>query len=296
MSQSQSAICNRQCDHPLRAFAHRPSPPRPPAERASTSGGCARRAGGQVRLRIEDHDRERSRPEFERASSTTSSGSGFVPDMPAIAAFRAGPCDGRQSDHPRAVRRGARAARPRRAWSTGATARGRRSCGGWARRLRRRAAAPRRGARWRSAGRPAARATKLRYDGFCRTRGLGPVLASARACDSIPVSRRSTTGCSGRSSRSRSRSAAICWCAIGSAIGRISSPSPSTTWSEASPTSSAVATCWRRPVARFSSRACSAEPTPPTFLHHPLILGADGEKLSKSRRDTGLRELRAAAA
>ena len=34
--------------------------------------------------------------------------------------------------------------------------------------------------------------------------------------------------------------------------------------------------------------------TPPTFLHHPLILGADGEKLSKSRHDTGLRELRAA--
>ena len=34
--------------------------------------------------------------------------------------------------------------------------------------------------------------------------------------------------------------------------------------------------------------------TPPTFLHHPLILGADGEKLSKSRHDTSLRELRAA--
>ena len=36
--------------------------------------------------------------------------------------------------------------------------------------------------------------------------------------------------------------------------------------------------------------------TPPAFLHHPLILGADGEKLSKSRGDTGLRELRAAGA
>jgi len=33
---------------------------------------------------------------------------------------------------------------------------------------------------------------------------------------------------------------------------------------------------------------------PPVFLHHPLIVGADGEKLSKSRHDTGLRELRAA--
>lgn len=34
--------------------------------------------------------------------------------------------------------------------------------------------------------------------------------------------------------------------------------------------------------------------TPPRFLHHPLILRADGLKLSKSNRDTGIRDLRAA--
>jgi glutamyl-tRNA synthetase/glutamyl-Q tRNA(Asp) synthetase len=33
--------------------------------------------------------------------------------------------------------------------------------------------------------------------------------------------------------------------------------------------------------------------TPPAFLHHPLILGPDGAKLSKSRGDAGVRELRA---
>jgi glutamyl/glutaminyl-tRNA synthetase len=33
---------------------------------------------------------------------------------------------------------------------------------------------------------------------------------------------------------------------------------------------------------------------PPLFLHHPLILKASGEKLSKSSGDTGVRELRAA--
>ena len=32
---------------------------------------------------------------------------------------------------------------------------------------------------------------------------------------------------------------------------------------------------------------------PPVFLHHPLIIGPSGEKLSKSARDTGVRELRA---
>ena len=33
---------------------------------------------------------------------------------------------------------------------------------------------------------------------------------------------------------------------------------------------------------------------PPSFLHHPLITGSSGAKLSKSNRDTGVRELRAA--
>lgn len=34
--------------------------------------------------------------------------------------------------------------------------------------------------------------------------------------------------------------------------------------------------------------------TPSLFLHHPLILRPDGRKLSKSNRDTGIRDLRAA--
>jgi glutamyl-tRNA synthetase/glutamyl-Q tRNA(Asp) synthetase len=37
-------------------------------------------------------------------------------------------------------------------------------------------------------------------------------------------------------------------------------------------------------------------PTPPVFLHHPLLFSRPGVKLSKSNRDTGLRELRAAGA
>jgi len=34
--------------------------------------------------------------------------------------------------------------------------------------------------------------------------------------------------------------------------------------------------------------------SPPLFFHHPLIVKADGEKLSKANRDTGVSELRAA--
>ncbi len=42
-------------------------------------------------------------------------------------------------------------------------------------------------------------------------------------------------------------------------------------------------------LARMLGRA-----TPPVFLHHPLILKPSGEKLSKSSGDSGVRELRAA--
>src|SRR5690606_28514691 len=42
-------------------------------------------------------------------------------------------------------------------------------------------------------------------------------------------------------------------------------------------------------LARLLGRA-----TPPRFAHHPLLLGDDGAKLSKSRGDTGIRELREA--
>ena len=42
-------------------------------------------------------------------------------------------------------------------------------------------------------------------------------------------------------------------------------------------------------LARMLGRA-----TPPSFLHHPLILKPGGEKLSKGNRDTSVRDLRAA--
>ena len=42
-------------------------------------------------------------------------------------------------------------------------------------------------------------------------------------------------------------------------------------------------------LARLLGRA-----TPPVFLHHPLVDGGDGEKLSKSNQDTGIGELRSA--
>jgi glutamyl/glutaminyl-tRNA synthetase len=62
--------------------------------------GIARAAGGRVVLRIEDHDRQRSRAEHEVALLDDLERLGLVPDEPAIAAFRSGPTAYRQSDVP----------------------------------------------------------------------------------------------------------------------------------------------------------------------------------------------------
>ncbi len=60
--------------------------------------GITRALGGRVLLRIEDHDRQRSRAEFERAILDDLDWLGFVPDEPPTDAFRAGACLGRQRD------------------------------------------------------------------------------------------------------------------------------------------------------------------------------------------------------
>lgn len=58
----------------------------------------AGRHGAEVLLRIEDHDRERCRPEYERAILDDLDWLGFAPDVYPTSAFRSGPCDSRQSE------------------------------------------------------------------------------------------------------------------------------------------------------------------------------------------------------
>src|SRR5215831_17925964 len=52
----------------------------------------------EVLLRIEDHDRERCRPEYEAGILDDLDWLGYRPDIFHTDAFRAGVCDGRQSD------------------------------------------------------------------------------------------------------------------------------------------------------------------------------------------------------
>jgi glutamyl-tRNA synthetase/glutamyl-Q tRNA(Asp) synthetase len=60
--------------------------------------GITQAVGGRVLLRIEDHDRQRSRSEYERMILDDLDWLGFVPGEPSTNQFRAGPCDGRQRD------------------------------------------------------------------------------------------------------------------------------------------------------------------------------------------------------
>jgi glutamyl/glutaminyl-tRNA synthetase len=61
--------------------------------------GLARAAGGEVVLRVEDHDRQRSRAVFERELLDDLEWLGFVPDRPAFAELRSdAPSSYRQSD------------------------------------------------------------------------------------------------------------------------------------------------------------------------------------------------------
>jgi len=61
----------------------------------------ARAHGGRVLLRIEDHDRERCQPDYETALLDDLDWLEFVPDIYPPSAFRAGPCGSRQSDRGR---------------------------------------------------------------------------------------------------------------------------------------------------------------------------------------------------
>jgi glutamyl/glutaminyl-tRNA synthetase len=64
--------------------------------------GLARRSGGRVLLRIEDHDRQRCRPEYERAMLDDLDQLGIAADLPSTGELRAGPSPYRQSDNGRA--------------------------------------------------------------------------------------------------------------------------------------------------------------------------------------------------
>ena len=67
--------------------------------------GIARALGGRVLLRVEDHDRQRCRAEYDAALLDDLDWLGLAPDVYPTSAFRGGACEGRQSDRDAHYRR-----------------------------------------------------------------------------------------------------------------------------------------------------------------------------------------------
>jgi glutamyl-tRNA synthetase/glutamyl-Q tRNA(Asp) synthetase len=217
--------------------------------------GMARACGGEVLLRLEDHDRVRSRHEFEAALLEDLDWLGFVPDAGRQPVLR-------QSDTPAAYADALEALRRRHL--VYACACSRKEIGG------------------------------ERYDGRCRERGLAETAErglrvrlgqdSERFHDLLLGERVQTpsTQCGDPLLRDRDGQWTYQF-AVTVDDWRQQITHVIRGEDLVSSTGRQLA------LARMIGRSA-----PPTFLHHPLILKRDGEKLSKSAADTGIRELRAA--
>jgi glutamyl/glutaminyl-tRNA synthetase len=232
--------------------------------------GVARARSGRVRLRIEDHDRERSQLDFERSILEDLEWLGLEPDEPALASFRDGWCDGRQSDHlqryDEALNRLTRAGITY--WCDCSRQRILRDGGGGS--------------------------GELRYDGRCRLRGLGPGPDRGVRARMDPGDEQFTDEYLGAQVQTP---AAQCGdLLVHDRRGNWTYQFAVTVDDAAEGIDLVIrgadlldSTGRQIRLARLLGRT-----EPPTFLHHPLITDDTGRKLSKSMGDTGVRELRAA--
>jgi len=237
----------------------------------------ARRSGARVLLRIEDHDRERCKPEYETAILDDLDWLGFAPDIFPTSAFRAGRCDGRQSDRHHIYQTAAQDLAAR-GLLYGC------SCS------RREIAA----AQEDPASMPASINDELRYAGTCRDRGLGlgddfawrlRIEPGIETFDDLILGQQTqdpAVQCGDVAIRDRKGNwtyqfvAAVDDSRQGIDLvvrGR-----------------DLLASTGRQiRIARLLGRD-----TPASFAHHALIMKSPAQKLSKSDGDTGVRDLRAA--
>ena len=232
--------------------------------------GLAAALGGRVLLRIEDHDRTRARPEFEHGILDDLDWLGFRPDVFPTDCFRRGACEGRQSDREPVYRRAADVLRARNLLY---------GCDCSRRDI---------------AGGSAPAGPELRYNGRCRERGVAIAdgvgwRVRLEASDEHFVDARL-----GRQVQTPSRQ-------CGDLL--IRDRNGSWTYQFA-----VTVDDWRQEIdlvvrgldllassgrqiqlARLLGRV-----RPPVFLHHDLIMKSRTQKLSKSDRATGVRDLRAA--
>jgi glutamyl-Q tRNA(Asp) synthetase len=232
----------------------------------------ARMAGCRVMLRIEDHDRERCRPEYEQGILDDLDWLGFVPDVYPTRMFRAGRSDGRQSDREAVYHDALRRLHDRRLVY---------ACDCTRRSLAARGARPDPGA-------------EPRYPGTCRDRGLSladgvgwrvRLPAGVEAFDDALLGRQEQSPaeqCGDMLIRDR----------LGNWTYQFA----------------ATVDDWRQGIdlvirgvdllpstgRQIQLARLLGREVPPIFMHHPLVMKTPDQKLSKSDRATGIRDLRAA--
>jgi glutamyl-Q tRNA(Asp) synthetase len=228
----------------------------------------ARPLEGEVLLRIEDHDRERSRPEFEAGILDDLDWLGFEPDIFPTRAFRGGPCEGRQSDREGVYREAFASLRAQGlVYACECTRKEIAAAGG--------------------------EGDELQYPGTCRDKGLpideglgwrvriDPGVERFDDARLGPQAQAPAEQCGDLLVRDRRGNWTYQFCVTVD------------DWRQGIDlvirgTDLLASTGRQIRLARLLGRA-----EPPVFLHHPLIMKAPGQKLSKSDRDTGIRDLRA---
>jgi glutamyl-tRNA synthetase/glutamyl-Q tRNA(Asp) synthetase len=245
----------------------------------------ARRSGASVLLRIEDHDRERCKPEYEAAILDDLDWLGFAPDIFPTHAFRAGPCDGRQSDR-RHIYQTAAQELAARGLLYGC------SCS------RREIAAAGAGSKdppaFETASIPASVNDELRYPGTCRDRGLAldddvtwrlGIEPGTETFDDLilgPHAQDPAVQCGDVAIRDRKGNWTYQFVA---AVDDFRQGVDLVVRGR-----DLLASTGRQiRIARLLGRH-----TPASFAHHALIMKSPAQKLSKSDGDTGVKDLRAA--
>ena len=232
----------------------------------------ARAAGCRVMLRIEDHDRERCRPEYERGILDDLDWLGFVPDVYPTSVFRGARCDGRQSDRGAIYEEAARDLLDRGLIY---------ACTCTRRSLARAGSAPDAGG-------------ELQYPGTCRDRRL-PLTGDAgwrvRLPPGVEVFEDALLG------RQEQSPAAQCGdMLIRDRLGN---------WTYQF---AVTVDDWRQGVdlvirgvdllpstgRQIELARLLGREVPPVYMHHPLVMKTADQKLSKSDGATGIRDLRAA--
>ncbi|MCI0344835.1 MAG: glutamate--tRNA ligase family protein [Chloroflexi bacterium] len=233
--------------------------------------GVARATDGVVNLRVEDHDRQRCRPEFEAGLLDDLEALGFEPDEPSIAELRTrASSDYRQSDNGAAYAAAAASLAERgRIYACDCS---RPTFSAWA---------AEHGHAWRGPGCPsgcASRGLDRDVPGLTWRVDLGD---GDEGWDDLVLGRRSgpiaIAGDLPIRDRQGNWTYALC-VAVDDLRHRIDLVIRGEDLLESTPA--------QIRVGRLLGR-----PKPPMFLHHPLIRRPDGRKLSKADGATGVREL-----